>query len=201
MNKSILIDKVLSGEASLGEQQELQEWIDSDSNHKKEFDDLKKFRQSFADNSAQVDDASFYNGLHTFGESIRKIKIRKRMIRSMKRMLVSTLFSISTMTIMAYSMEWPPFHRVIYYDLQLVEDVIYTNSSYDSIFNALERKYKITIQRSSSDKTACHFTGSFSKGYKVDQLIRVITIAAGLDLTTPVPGHYIVTGKGCRVTN
>lgn len=195
MNKPLLIDKVLSGEASPDEQQELQEWINSDSNNKKEFDDLKKFRQSFADNSAEVDDEPFYHGLQTFSESIRKIKVRKRRIRSVKRMLISILIAVSAVATIAYSVKWPPFHRVIHYDLQLDGEVTYTNTSYDSIFSALEQKYKITIQRNSSDKATSRFTGNFSKGYKVDQLIKVLTTAAGFELSTSVPGHYIVSDK------
>lgn len=197
MDKAVLIEKVLAGIANESERRELQEWIDSDPVHEAEFDLIKAYQQSVDAHFEKEYDELVNEGYWEFKERLREAKDRKRKIRSLKRIGASITTSIILVLIMGFLMNWPPFSKRSNAQMILKEDTFY-DDTYSAIFKALEKKYEIIVDIQFTPNDSCKFSGGFSKGWQVKNLVSEVAHSAGLQVTQTHPGHYTVTGVPCH---
>ena len=83
MDKSLLMEKVIAGNASSEEQKEFDTWISESEDNLREFNDVKWLTEN-ADHTQHDPDDPFYDGLKRIQSRMKTIQKRRRIMRIVK---------------------------------------------------------------------------------------------------------------------
>lgn len=184
MEKTLLIFKVLSGDATPDERAELDQWIAQSEANRTEYEDIKLLW----DNSSVVshtEDEHFFNGFARIKSKFRQ----KRAIRRRKRLMIWTSVIVATVlvTIALFITTDPASNVLVRFDDAPLAEVI----------TVLETEFHIDIETDSGEILACKFTGTFYKKDNEQALIR--SLSHSLNLQYEIMNHhaYRLMGSGC----
>ena len=209
MDKTWLIHKFLSGQASELEKVELSEWIATDPANKEDFEDIKFVMDSAKNVDERIDrNDPFYDGLRKIESMIEVLKRKDRKIKLYKILsfiLAGIIFSIAIAT---YVFDWHPYSKIqvittVKSDANNEQTIILYNLKFDNdtlggIIDTLEDKYGLVFKVSSEELLSCRFTGTFYRGISIDDIIRTLSQSIGFEYTTLNAQKYELHGKGCK---
>lgn len=200
MDKSWMIDKVLSGKASEREKDELNTWIATDPEIKNDYEDMKLLW----DNARRIGDIdhddSFYDGLRKIEKKINllrkkgtKIKFYKTM--SMIAVLAAIVFTIST-ALKKHVARTTGYDHAI--DSPYTDNLRFDDATLEKILKTLETKYGIVVEIKDKELLHCRFTGTFYQDVTPDDILYTLAQAMDLEYKMLDSKKYTLKGKGCR---
>lgn len=182
MDKSVMIFKVLSWQASELEKVDLDSWISQSDANREEFDDLKLLWESSREE--QIKDNHFYDSLNKI-----QAKIRQRQRRKRTRFMVWTgLVAMGLTGFLLYFVSPLPLSS---------DNLRFNNTPLRLVVDALESKYHIQIEAENKEILACQFTGSFYRVDNPQDAIRSVCSALNLRYEVMSEEKYRLTGFGC----
>jgi ferric-dicitrate binding protein FerR (iron transport regulator) len=182
MDKSVMIFKVLSGQASELEKKELDIWITQSDANREEFNDLKLLWESSG--GEQGKDDHFYDSLYKIQAEIRQRQRRKRT----KFIVLIGPAAIGLIGLLLY------FASPL---TQSSDNLRFNNAPLRLVVGAIESKYHIQIEAESKEILACQFTGSFYMVDNPQDAIRSVCNALNLKYEVMSKEKYRLTGFGC----
>lgn len=187
MDKTSLIFKVLSGEATPDERAELEQWIAQSEANKSEYEDLKLLWGT-SDVASNIEDENFYDG---FVKIKSKFKQRRAVLRR-KRLFMWTSVMIATVliTIALFVTTDPASDALVRFDDAPLAEVI----------TVLENEFHIDIETDSREILVCRFTGTFYKKNNEQAFIRSLSNALNLQYELKSHHTYRLKGSGCTPT-
>ena len=182
MDKSVMIFKVLSGQASELEKEDLDRWITQSDANREEFDDLKLLWESSREE--QRKDNHFYDSLYKI-----QAKIRQRQRRKRSRFIVWIGLVAMGLTGLLLYFAFPPTLSS--------DNLRFNHTPLRLVVDALESKYHIQIEAENKEILACEFTGSFYMVDNPQDAIRSVCSALSLKYEVVSEERYRLTGFGC----
>lgn len=185
MDKTSLIFKVLSEEASQDEKTELENWIAQHQNNKAEFIDLKLLWDSANSDSANTSE-DFYVGLIKIQSRIKKSLSARRRNKAIMWICVIGIAIMATTYLFVTSSSSSGLLR---FDKAPLTEVIHT----------LDREFHINVIIGSDKILKCKFTGTFINKKNDLDLVRSLSEAMDLKYEVLKGNVYRLTGSGCEV--
>lgn len=184
MDKTTLIFKVLSGEASEHELAELDNWTAQSDANKSEYENLK-LHWDITGSIHQVNPAHFYDGLVKIKARIKE----KNAIRKQKRTIIWIGIIMTTVlfTTALFTISNPAPYPVLRFDSAPLSEVI----------SKLEREFHIDI-KTDPGILACRLTGTFYKKGDQQGVIRSVSAALKLNYEILSDNVYHLSGSGCE---
>jgi ferric-dicitrate binding protein FerR (iron transport regulator) len=182
MDKSIMMFKVLSGQATELEKKDLDIWITKSDANREEFYDLKLLWESSKEEQRQ--DNHFYDSLYKIQAKIRQRQSRKRT----KFIVWIAPVAIGLTGLLLYFVS--PL-------TQSPDNLRFNNAPLRLVVDALESKYYIQIEVENKEILTCQFTGSFYMVDNPQDAIRSICSALNLKYEVISGERYRLTGFGC----
>lgn len=207
MKNAKLIYKVLSGEASESEKTAVDKWRTEHPANAEEYEDIKLLYQADQDFEARVNerDEHFYDGLRNIQKQIKKIKRRRSILEIAKTFGIALLIAAVVFSLIRYSIQLPYKPKITGNEekdlstLFLTDNLVFEEAALRSIIHTLESQYQVTVQASNNNLLSCKFTGTFSRGISIEEMLRTLAHAEGFDVTTNVPGIVELHGDGCQL--
>lgn len=201
-----LIDKVLRGKATESEKANLTRWIAADPANKADYDDLKLMYENAAKTIENIgDDDPFYDGLRRIESAIEILKKKGKKIKRHKTIRIVLGIVAFFMAVMAGS--WLRSH---YTETQLStrregKDTVmvlsaplrFDDATLEEIIKTLEEKYGLAFNVSTKELLTCRFTGSFSRGSSIPDIVRFLAESMGFDYKILSRHLYVLHGEGC----
>jgi ferric-dicitrate binding protein FerR (iron transport regulator) len=202
-----LIYKVLSGEASESEKTALEKWRTEHPANAEDYEDIKLLYQADQDFDARVNerDEQFYDGLRNIQLQIKKIKRKHRILGLAKTfgmavLITAVIFSISLITIqLAHQSRISRSKERDIATLLLNDNLVFKDTTLRNIMHMLESQYPLTIHTRNRGLLSCKFTGTFYRGISIEDMLRMLALAEGFDVTTNEPGIVELDGEGCQL--
>jgi hypothetical protein len=187
MDRVSLIYKVLSGQASAAERNELAEWIGQSVENKAEFEDVKLLWASSKATGARDSDR-FDEGFMKIRARIRAEIRRQNWVRSGIRTAVIVL---SGLILFLLSHHFRP-------GASGAEGLRFNDVSLEDAIGIIEDKYNIVIEVDDTDLLTCRLTLIL---FRVDSAPEVVTsLAHSLNAEAALLSdkRYRLTGRGCK---
>jgi len=210
MDKPTLIHKVLSGNGDEAEKAELNAWISSDPAHAEEFEDIRLLHESSLNIEQRImeRDDKFYDGLRRIQDRIKTLKRRRKKAILYKIAGIVTLVStlIIIVSVFLFNLNKPsklisaPPNKIsstTISGIQLYDNLRLEDATLESILKLLKNKYHLIFQVRSREILSCRFTGMFSRGITIDEMIRVLSQSENFSYTVVNSKTYELHGKGC----
>ena len=205
MDYAKLIYKVLSGQASEVDKEELNNWLAKDPANVEEFEDIKLLYQAgqdFDKNESELD-KHFYDGLRNVRTRIdwikRKRKIRKFGIAAGASLIISALVFVVTLnqihTYRKARTTVAPGKATIL----LSDNLVFEDEPLMKIFEILESKYHLTIRISNESLLSCRFTGTFYRGTSVNDMLYTLAQSEDFKLIAKTSKTFELHGGGCPI--
>ncbi len=210
MDKTWLIHKVLSGQASELEKVELSEWIASDPANKEDFEDIKFVMDSAKNVDERTDrNNPFYDGLRKIEGAIEVLKRKDKKIKLYKTLSLISLGLIFSFGIAAYIFDWHPYSKIqitttINNDGNnvqnkiLLENLKFDDDTLGRIIAILEKEYGMVVKVSTVELLSCRFTGTFYRGISIDDIVHTLSESIGFEYAALSEHNYEIRGKGCK---
>lgn len=187
MDRTLLIYKILSGEASEAESRQLKEWIAESDANLSEFLDVKLVWEhgGLAESPPADPDDAFYDGLKKIREKLRIMRAKRRLNRAM----ALTGFSVSALLIVFTALIYISSNRAPRY-------IRFDDATMRQVIKTIEDQYPVSIEVERTAIFDCRFTGTFYRQATGDILA---SISKKLDLRYQVVGQnrFRIIGKGC----
>ena len=187
MNKIVLIDKVLSGNASEAEKTELDVWISESEANQIEYQDIKLLWENTNDVNNAEDDDHFYDGLQKIKASMQSK--HKPSIRNKTVIRYAALLSVLIVLVYLF------FKNVE--TKQQSQYIRFDNASLENVVPVLEDQYNIHIEVENKKILGCQFTGTFYQADSVHDVISSLTGALNLTYVILSDQKYRLIGSGC----
>lgn len=184
MDRSSLIFKVLSGEASEKEQSKLERWVAGNPGNKSVYDAHKVLWQNATAPVRESEDRSFA-GLWMIKSRIELKRKLNRKIRLVQALCVVALTVFLTIYLVATTD--PGNHPLLRFDNAPLEEVI----------PALEKQFHVVIDTDTKVILGCRFTGTFYKTVDKQDLIRLLSSVMHLKCEMVRQNRYLLSGVGC----
>jgi ferric-dicitrate binding protein FerR (iron transport regulator) len=188
MDRTALIFKVLSGEATTHEQNDVTEWKSASIANRGEFNALKILWQYSNANKRFTEEDSFYDGLHAIK---KEIDSRKTGTQRLRAVLITTIMATILSAVVYFSNEssYGQHHAN-------AEFLTFNQSGIGEVIMQLEKEYRITIDIPLL-LTHCKFTGSFYN-HAPEDAIRLIALSLDGHYRKVDNHNYIVYGRSCK---
>ncbi|MDQ2656357.1 MAG: DUF4974 domain-containing protein [Bacteroidota bacterium] len=199
-----LIYKVLSGEADEAEKKEVRTWIDMNPRNAEEFDDIRLVYEAELnfDESVISGDDSLDDGWLNLQQRIFRFKRQQHSRDLVKTLATATL--ISTIVFAAIFYYVSSNATLAYQDVDsitstalLSDKLAFQDATLESVFDVLHSRYGIKIRVNNAEVTACKFSGTFSRGILVDDVLRTLARSENLQLESKSGGTFEFKGMGC----
>jgi len=182
MDRVALIYKVLSGEASLDEKQELDEWIAKSETNREEFEDIKLLWEiSPLPSDAEQDE----NGFDKIRQRIQQRFRRKKQIRAV--LYTCIVITLAVLFFLLLRQTW----------LRNPDGVQFNDTGMKEVIRMLENKYHIQIEVNNPELLKCHFTATLYKIQDKQTALRSIEHSLDVAFIAQSKRKYNLVGNGC----
>jgi ferric-dicitrate binding protein FerR (iron transport regulator) len=182
-----LIHRVLTNHATDSEKKELSDWISASSENKEEFHNIRLL-WSHANSTIDQNGGGFSNIRDRIEREIRK---RKRSQAVPVIVVFGVLIIISLVPIAAFYFNNKAPHGYLHFE----------NASVESVIEAIESEYDVTVQVEESDLLACKFTGTFYHVPCTSNVLHDLSAAMNLSFEELSNGKFKLKGHGCSAAN
>ncbi len=182
MDRVSLIYKVLSGEASLDEKQELDEWVTKSEANQEEFEDIKLlWENSPLPSDIEQDETGF--------EKIRqRIQHRSRRKKQIRHILYACLVvTLAVILILLFRQTW----------FRNSDGIQFNDTGMNEVIKMLENKYHIQIEVNNPQLLKCHFTATLYKIQDKQTALRSIEHSLDVAFIAQSKRKYNLVGNGC----
>jgi hypothetical protein len=202
MDKSLLMYKILSGNATELEINEFTSRISNEPGYAEEFEELRLVYESSLNIEEKIveRDDRFYDGLRKIQDRIKALKIAKKRTKRFKIAGISVAIAATFFMTFLYVLgSNSPFRLTIPITPGIVlnENLDFEEASLESIIDLLENKYHLVIKVSSNELLPCKFTGMFQKGLTIESVIRTLAQAEDFKCKMIDQETYEFQGTGC----
>ena len=182
MDRVSLIYKVLSGEASLDEKQELDEWVTKSEANQEEFEDIKLLWENAPlPSDIEQDETGF--------EKIRqRIQQRSRRKKQIRHILYACL--VVTLAIILILLIWQTW-------LRNSDGIQFNNTGMNEVIKMLENEYQIQIEVNNPQLLKCHFTATLYKIKDKQAALQSIEHSLDVAFVSQSKRKYSLVGNGC----
>lgn len=182
MDRVALIYKVLSGEASLDEKQELDEWVAKSEANREEFEDIKLLWENspLAPDTKQDD-----NGFENIRQRIQQRSLRKKLIRSI--IYACIVVTLAALFFLLLRQTW----------FRNQDGVQFNNTRMKEVIKVLEHEYQIQIEVNNPKLLKCHFTATLYKVKDKQTALRSIEHSLDVAFIAQSKRKYSLVGNGC----
>lgn len=184
MNRSELIFRVLSNQATSQEVKELDAWVNQSKDNREEYEDIKLLWDNSQENEDNDKDDSFYDGLNGIKQTIQG---RKRQRQARVILLIFALIFVLYLALSNVPWSREPI------SLQLVDVPL---SDLPIIFR---ERYKVDVTVP-DNLLACQFSGILYHESAVDAL-RIIAESLDLTYLKIDKDSFVMVGNGCFEKN
>lgn len=182
MDRVALIYKVLSGEASLDEKQELDEWIAKSETNREEFEDIKLLWEiSPLPSDAEQDE----NGFDKIRQRIQQRSRRKKQIRAV--LYACIVITLAVLFFLLLRQTW----------LRNPDGVQFNHTGMKDVIRMLENKYHIQIEVNNPELLKCHFTATLYKIQDKQTALRSIEHSLDVAFIAQSKRKYNLVGNVC----
>lgn len=188
MDRSSLIYKVLSNEATETQRKELDEWLSQSEENKIEFNDIKLLWETSGNSDQSFPKNQLKEGLSKI-KALMQSKLRRR--EQNTRTWVLIVLAIVSVLVFTYLL----FQKS--QDRDSIGRLKFDNVSLEQVINTLEDQYDVHIEFENKKVSACTFTGIFYQTKNVDEVLQTLDEALNLSHKLTGEGEYLVTGTGC----
>lgn len=188
MDRSSLIYKVLSNEATETERKELDEWLSQSEENKIEFNDIKLLWETSGDSDQLTSKNQLKEGLSKI-KALMQSKLRRR--EQNTRTWVLIVLAIVSVLVFTYLLFQKSQNR------DSIGRLKFDNVSLEQVINTLEDRYDVHIEFENKKVSTCTFTGIFYQTKNVDEVLQTLDEALNLNHKLTGEGEYLVTGTGC----
>lgn len=182
MDRVSLIYKVLSGEASLDEKKELDEWVTKSEANQEEFEDIKLlWENSPSPSDTDKDDTGFEKIRQRIQQGFR----RKKQIRSI--LYACIVITLAVLLLLLFRQTW----------FRNPDGIQLNDTGMNEVIKILENEYHIQIEVNNPQLLKCHFTATL---YKIkDKQTALQSIEHSLDVAfiSLSKRKYSLVGDGC----
>lgn len=182
MDRVSLIYKVLSGEASLDEKKELDEWVTKSEANQEEFEDIKLLW----DNSPLPSDTDQdETGFEKIRQRIQQRSRRKKQIRAI--LYACIIITLAVLLFLLFRQTW----------FRNPDGIQFNDTGMNEVIKMLENEYQIQIEVNNPQLLKCHFTATL---YKIkDKQTALQSIEHSLDVAfiSLSKRKYSLVGDGC----
>lgn len=182
MDRVSLIYKVLSGEASLDEKKELDEWVTKSEANQEEFEDIKLLW----DNSPLPSDTDQdETGFEKIRQRIQQRSRRKKQIRAV--LYACIVITLAVLFFLLLRQTW----------LRNPDGVQFNHTGMKDVIRMLENKYHIQIEVNNPELLKCHFTATLYKIQDKQTALRSIEHSLDVAFIFLSKRKYSLVGDGC----
>ncbi len=204
MDTTKLIYKLLSGEADETEREAIRSWIDSDPENAAEFEDIKLLYEAELgfDESTILEGDELDDGWQAIQHRIIRFK-REQQRRDLYKSLGSaTLISAVVFAAIFFYVgsKAAAGHQNVdraTSTLSLTGKLSFQDASLQSVFDVLHSRYGVNILVANAEVGACRFSGTFSSGIPVNDVLRTLARSENLQLESKPGQTFELKGKGC----
>lgn len=186
MSKAAAIYKVLSGNASEEEREQMVRWIGQSAANRKEYEDLVLLYRLSKQYRGVRRDGRYYERLGRIGRLARARLGRKARVQRIRRLIVA--FVCIALAAFLGSQAVSDFRPAT---LQFQDQTL------RQVLPVVERAYGIEVRIEDDALRSCRFTGTFHRVDQPEDIIRSISEAIRADLVSTAPGKYRLLGGGC----
>lgn len=182
MDRVSLIYKVLSGEASLDEKQELDEWVTKSESNKVEFEDIKLLWENSPLPSDTEQDETGFDDIR---QRIQQQSRRKKQIRHI--LYACIVVTLAVLLFLLLRQTW----------LRNPDGIIFSDTGMKEVIEMLENKYHIQIEVNNPQLFKCHFTATLYKIQDKQTALRSIEHSLDVTFISQSKRKYSLVGNGC----
>ncbi len=185
-----LIQKVLSGSATIPERQRLAEWVAEDDTHRMEFESFEilwKNREQMPRDKDILDE-----GWRKITAGIRASQQRK--IRSKKQRKVFWMICIAFVFLLSLAL-------LLTEGKSMKRSMRFNKATLSEIIEALRGNYQVEIQVENSATLLCHLSISVYGKNNVETVMKAIAEDLNLKYRRIGPESYLIVGQGCAEVN
>lgn len=182
MDRVSLIYKVLSGEATLDEKKELDEWVTKSEANQEEFEDIKLLWENSPFPSDTEQDET---GFEKIRQRIQQRSRRKKQIRSI--LYACIVITLAVLLLLLFRQTW----------FRSPDGIQLNDTGMNEVIKMLENEYHIQIEVNNPQLLKCHFTATL---YKIkDKQTALQSIEHSLDVAfiSLSKRKYSLVGDGC----
>lgn len=188
------MEKVLSGRASRAEQEELENWIAADPEHAEEFSDLQLLHASAGTASAQ--DSHVDSRLQFLVQAIEARKHRRKwtkfgMTMGMSLVISATILLASIRILASWGTDWPANAGTVLSDHFAFHETVIAE-----ILEVMEREYDVEFRIQDRSLLSARFTGTFSRGTKIEEVVDLLAQSANFYYVTVDPKIFELRRPG-----
>lgn len=204
MDMTRLIYKVLSDEADDAEKKAVRAWIDMNPGNAEEFEDVKLLYEAelnFDENAIAADE-----DLDGRWQAVQQriIRFKRQQQRRDLFTTVATAMLISAV-IFAAIFYYVSSNAALAYQgadsvtstTLLSDKLAFQDATLRSVFDVLHSRYGVNILVANAEVGACRFSGTFSSGIPVDDVLRTLARSENLQLEFKSGRAFEFKGKGC----
>jgi ferric-dicitrate binding protein FerR (iron transport regulator) len=204
MDSTRLIYKVLSGEADEAERKTLRSWMDMAPENAAEFEDIKLAYEAELrfDISAISEDEEPDDGWQAVQQRIFRARRQQRWHDLRKSLGTATLISAVVFAAIFYyvgSNETVTRQgaATVKSTPSLTRKLTFQDATLQRVFEVLHSRYGIDILVANAEVGACRFSGTFSSGISIDDVLRTLARSQNLQLEFKPGRTFEFKGKGC----
>lgn len=175
-NKDTLIHRILSGEGSQSDKEELDAWMSADPRNAEEFQDMKLLFESTAAQSEEREDDIPTKWLEIEAR-VNLIRRRQRRLRIYKVFGIAFLIGMSVF-IAFLNAVGPASIRSASSgtegQIQLRRSIVFAEMPLADVLGILEDECDVTFLVANNELLSSNFTGTFSRGTAFQDLIQII---------------------------
>jgi ferric-dicitrate binding protein FerR (iron transport regulator) len=196
MDKGMLMHRFLTGQATAAEAAELEAWIAADPENAQNMEDMR-ILYGDAPLQSETEPGDNDERRQAFLARLDRYEAKQKRWRIAGTIAASMLITLVIFVSLVYIWPGAGADRLNADELRLAEDVHFNDVSIGEIIRLLQDDYRFEVRTASPALSQCRFTGSFSGGTSVTDLIEIVAQAKGFNVTYPSDRIVIFSGKGC----